>query len=331
MCERHHQGSNDALEDHGDGGRDAKRPRPDQVHSEEAQSDDGSEGWECVGDAWKELQEERRRSFVPRRRLHQHIQKAVEAVLPKNETELTSYLYSIGSDIMLHKDYQSASKILMDAHHHSFINQSWEDIIRHTPDSFHDAQPYVPIAESLEWFYKIMAHNNIDANAFVHDAVAVVNKQKPKKNCLMLQGKPNSGKTLVAESIANSTVYYETLSTFNGTSNFEFQSMLFKRVCLLNEPKITDKTIEIIKCILEGIPVSIDAKYKTGQTLPRTPILIASNEDLTFYTTSRHTNQQALEARTFKYTFHPFEELKHCNGKLHPLMWRTLIAQLDHI
>lgn len=330
MCARHSDGSTDSQQANGDGDDRTAEGDGFEVVADPTQEGDGHEGWDCNSDDWEEQAEERIREYRPRLRLHQQIQAAITSILPRNETELEAHLYRSGdADLLFHKDFKDASRILMNAHHHSFIDLSWETIISLTPAVHHNREPYVPISESIEWFNRIMKHNGIDKSEFVRNTISVINRQASKKNCLLMQGKPNSGKTLVAESIAASTIYYESLSTFNGTSPFEFQAMLHKRCCLLNEPKITDKTIEIMKCILEGHAVSIDAKYKTGQTLKRTPIIIACNEDLTIYTSHRHSNDPAIKARCFAYTFFPFDSLKDCPGKLHPGMWKTLINELD--
>lgn len=260
--------------------------------------------------------------------LHKEIMETITSYLPRNESELTKILFDNGSTAMLKPDFDRVSRILLSAHQNSFLDKTWEEILNTTPDLYFDKNPvYLTVDESVDWFGKIMNHNHIDVSEFVNNAFKVMNKILPKKNALMILGRPNGGKTLVAESIANSIVYSETLSTFNGNSSFEFQPMMNRRCCLFNEPKICDKTVEIMKCILEGCTVSIDVKFKTGQTLSRTPVILATNENLVFYTTAKTVNMEAFKARTFDYDFKPFDDLKNCNGKLHPRMWKTLISQ----
>ncbi len=260
--------------------------------------------------------------------LHKELMDTITTHLPRNESELTKVLFDNGSTAMLHPQFDRVSRILLSAHQNSFLDKTWEEILNSTPDQYFDKNPcYLTVPESINWFEKIMAHNHIDVKEFVNNTFKVMNKILPKKNALMILGRPNGGKTLVAESISNSIVYSETLSTFNGNSAFEFQPMMNRRCCLFNEPKICDKTVEIMKCILEGCTVSIDVKFKTGQTLSRTPVILATNENLVFYTTSKTMNMEAFKARTFDYDFKPFDDLKNCNGKLHPRMWKSLITK----
>lgn len=237
-------------------------------------------------------------------------------------------MYRTGSFAYLDKDFRFVAQELLLAHHSSYLRKTWEDILETVPENFFEEKDaYIPVEESVIWLEKMLEYNNIPIASFVNDVHTVMNKRLPKKNSLLLLGKPNSGKTMICDSVVSSVVYSEVVSTFNGMSSFEFQPFLAKRAVLMNEPKITDKTVEMLKNILEGQTVSIDVKFKSGQTLTRTPIFIASNENLTFYTSARESNLKAFKARCFEYTLQPYDELKHCAGKLHPLMWKDLIAQ----
>ena len=326
-CSRHSDGPDQPKEESGDDNRAEDGSPPDEDDLGDAQDESEYEGRDGDNVSWEELEPRGLGGELkPRRRIHQRIQQAICKVLPRNEAELIAHMYEAGDDIILHPDYQRDSRILLDAFCHSFLSKTWEEIMRMVPEGyFEKSSSYLPVEESISWIERILTFNGIEISSFVKSVHNVANKVLPKKNALLIIGKPNAGKTLICESIVNSFVMFETLSTFNGNSAFEFAPMLMKRAVLMNEPKVTDKTVEILKCILEGITVSIDAKYKSGQVLQRTPIFVATNENLTFYTTARSTNLAAFKARCFEYTLKPFEELIDCNGKLHPLSWLSLV------
>ena len=327
-CPRHSDESDLAWQGHGDdnGGTTGE---PDlKVDPGDAQDGDADDGWNSDDDGSEESYGRGGRPLTLRRRLHQRIQEALQRCIPRNETELSNYLYQQGDDIILHPDYPRDSRILLDAFHHSFLAKTWDEILAMTPEGYFDKKEcYLPVEESVEWLHRILEFNAIDPKDFVTKVHNVMNKSLPKRNAILILGAPNAGKTLVAESITASAIISETLSTFNGKSSFEFQPMLMKRAVLLNEPKITDGTVELLKNVLEGATVSIDAKYKSGQALSRTPIVIASNQNLTYYTTARTTNLVAFQARCYQFDLRPFEDLAQCAGKLHPYMWQSLISR----
>ena len=122
----------------------------------------------------------------------------------------------------------------------------------------------------------------------------------------MFIGEPNGGKTLLAQSIASAAVYYVVQSQMSGKSAFEFQDMLYCRCLLFNEPKVTDVTVETLKNILEGSEVTIDCKFKSGQALTRTPVIMATNANLAYYTSNRSLNKEAFEARSVTYKLKRF-------------------------
>lgn len=332
LCARHRDGCADTREDCGVEGRDTEEPPGDQRNTDEAQGQEHLDGWDC-DDAGQEESfggGEESGVFQLQKRLHASIQEAIHAALPRNDSELTAHLFETGNGhLVLHPDFPRSSRILMDGHKQRFLKWPWERILSETPPGFHDSTDYLNVTESIAWFYKVMAHNKIEPKVFIHDVCAVVNRQYPKKNCVMIFGPANAGKTLICESIVNSTIYFETLSMFSGTSNFEFQPMQNMRAVLFNEPSVTDKTVEMMKNILEGIPVTIEVKYAKGQSLPRTPVFITGNGNFLQYTSKREQHKDAFKARTFYYSFVPFDDLRKCHGKLHPLMWDTLIRELD--
>lgn len=252
------------------------------------------------------------------------VEEAISSRLPASLTDLDTYLTRKGfaRTVCLDKDYPRISSTLLNCMKSTFCSMDWIEIMEKIPDDYFDSEPVLSRADSLEWFGKICTFNRFDQKTFFLDALSVMDRVKTKINTVLALGPPNSGKTLVMESLAKSVVYYANCQSFNGKSSFEFQDMLNSRCALINEPKITDLTIETLKNIFEGASTGIDVKYKSAQLLSRTPCFVASNMVLTAYlVANRELQDRALKARSVVYNFNQFEALADCKKKLHPLMW----------
>ena len=68
---------------------------------------------------------------------------------------------------------------------------TWEDILTKTPQAVFEKGTVLDIDESVQWIYKILAYNNINVKDFTNNVCAVMNRNFPKKNAIMLHGPPN--------------------------------------------------------------------------------------------------------------------------------------------
>lgn len=228
---------------------------------------------------------------------------------------------------MAHKDYNRIASSLLAAYKSTFMSSSWYDILNQIPANYFNSLNPLSVEESVTWFHRMMDHNNIDPEEFVNNCYSVMNRSSMKKNSILLLAPPNAGKTLLLSSLCRSVMYFAQCQNFNGKSNFPFQDMLNSRCALINEPMITDDTVETFKNVLEGQDVAIDVKFKTGQLLPRTPCFIASNQNLVFYTKSPSVNLPAIKARCFFYSLKAFPDLIDCKSNLNPFMWKSLLDE----
>jgi len=177
------------------------------------------------------------------------------------------------------------------------------------PDVYMDRGQCASPQESFKWMARILEYNNIDFYDFVSDVIKTMDKVEAKINTLWLKGDPNGGKTQVAENCINC------------------------RSIVINEPHFTDEWVETLKNMMEGCETAIDVKYKTSQTLDRTPIIITSNVDLAMYIQhAKATAEQAFKARTKRYDFSTYPALKGFKLHLHPGLWYLAIRKLmlDH-
>lgn len=180
------------------------------------------------------------------------------------------------------------------------------------------------VAESVEWIRKIFKHNNEDLMKFVAALIPIMDKTFNKINSVLFLGPPNGGKTLIAESIARTCIFYINIQNFEKGNNFYLQDLVNMRCGLINEPHVCQEKIETFKNICEGLDVAIDVKYKTAQILKRTPLIITSNHELALNTLQIKDNTEALNKRMIKIKLKQFGELEHCKGRLNPNLWMEL-------
>lgn len=268
--------------------------------------------------------------YVSRLEVQQAIRKVINEVFPRTTNDIEAWFQHRQLDsITNHKDFQRLCLNMLNGNKIRVMGLSWGELRDSIPDNHFNDSSYLSIEESVDWFHKIMEHNSISPREFVERVQSIVDKEYPKINTLLLLGPPNAGKTLIANSIVRSCIYYISPQSFEGTKGFEFEAFLNARIALVNEPRITDKTIETMKNIFEGQPVNIDIKYKPSQEGSRCPCICTSNQNLCFYTTARTVNHQALVARCFTFDFANMPQLVECKGQLNPSMWKTLCASFD--
>lgn len=259
----------------------------------------------------------------------QQLHEIVQEALPRDESDVDREVVNRGLHHLFHiRGYEQLKTTYLTVQKINFCDKDWDSIMELLPDE--DPKCY-SIYQSIKWVLRILEHNNIDPKKFCTDVYQIMNKVLPKKNCLMVIGAPQAGKTYLLSSIAKSAIYYSTVQSLTGKSAFELQDMLDSRCALINEPLITDNTFETMKNVLEGQPVTIDKKFKAGSTLHRTPCFVATNFNLCNYTTHRAANKQALEARTTHYTFNTFPDLVDAILPLNPKCWYSLIRHYVHL
>ncbi len=187
---------------------------------------------------------------------------------------------------------------------------------------FYQKERIMSVADSYYWLNSILEHNNLDFFDFFKVCLLTMDMKIPKKNCLLILGEPNAGKTLILESLARCALFYVNKSNFDQKSNFTFADLVGNRCALFNEPYITDSHVNTMKNILEGCTTTVDVKYAAGSALEGMPILITTNVELGMYLTSKKdTHQRAFDSRCSKFRFKEYPDLVKCPGKIHPAVW----------
>ncbi|ADV03083.1 unnamed protein product [Equus caballus papillomavirus 3] len=104
-------------------------------------------------------------------------------------------------------------------------------------------------------------------------------KGTPKRNCLVIAGPPDTGKSLFCMSLLH-FAGGKVLSYANSKSHFWLQPMLDAKMVLLDDATkpCWDYMDTHLRNLFDGNPVSVDAKHKALQQMKCPPLLITTNE-----------------------------------------------------
>lgn len=258
------------------------------------------------------------------------LSRTMDAICPATISQLTAHLVKEGQvSLTLQKAYENNAMRILSAK--KLVAKWWsfeECIEKYASIQDQDHERYLSVEGSINVFNDLMDHNGIPRDQFIRQVYEVVNRVNPKLNTLFLKGQANSGKTLLLESIARACVYPCRINSFTGNSAFELADLQDARIGIFNEPTITETMVNTMKAILEGAKTAVNVKYKSCQEVERTPILIASNQDLAYMTMLPSTHESVLLKRCHKYNMRTADFLKEVNYNLNPLMWRELLKEL---
>lgn len=111
-----------------------------------------------------------------------------------------------------------------------------------------------------------------------HWVCCVLDKKSGKQNTLCFYGPASTGKTNLAKSIVQACKLYGCVNHQN--KNFVFNDCAAKLIVWWEEALMHTDYVEQAKCILGGTEFRIDRKNKDSMLLPKTPVIISSNNDL---------------------------------------------------
>lgn len=155
--------------------------------------------------------------------------------------------------------------------------------------------------EELE-ILRLFHHQNIDPVKFAFDLKSVLNCDYPKVNTFKIWGVKDSGKSLIAMSIADP--FIASYSSNHGSENeFFLSNFVNKSVILCEELYVTQATCEDFKSILGGNFIDISKKHVDKQILSRTPIILTSNYNSFGRGHLSNIDEQALQGRCIVYNF----------------------------
>ena len=86
-----------------------------------------------------------------------------------------------------------------------------------------------------------------------------MDKKTPKLNTLFLHGASNAGKSKLARSIVDGMLV---VGQTTRSDTFLFQDLPGAQVCLMEELRIVQETVDDIKRLFEGVKMKVDIKNK---------------------------------------------------------------------
>lgn len=176
---------------------------------------------------------------------------------------------------------------------------------------------------SLKIFKSILMTQGIEEQVFVKTVWDLLNKTKPKTNLLVLTGLPNTGKSMIARSIAD---LFTHVSTIQGTSSFPFQNLINVELGLIEEPNFSLESLQTFKKLAEGTDTEVSVKFRQDQVVHRTPLIITSNNK--FDKNAPLEEKIAFITRYNEFLFYsrsPF--LQYVKRKLNPIIWNYLFYE----
>lgn len=172
-------------------------------------------------------------------------------------------------------------------------------LLRPTDVSLIFERLYEPDNKEYTRFFNIFAYlcfQNINPVDFLIQFGRVLFRVPDKRNCFVIAGPSNTGKSTFIRPLLNIFNWGEIQSS----GQFMFQNCINKELLIWEEPLIGHDFVEGCKRVFEGMNTQVSVKYKPPQTLYRTPILITTNKDLWHYTTS---DEMAIRNRIFLFEF----------------------------
>nr|UMO75531.1 MAG: NS1 [Hedgehog chapparvovirus 5] len=147
------------------------------------------------------------------------------------------------------------------------------------------------------WKVKLMImYQGLDADQFGEDFFNWIFHKHDKRNCFVLYGPSNTGKSSFIRNCFNLFTVGEIL---NG-AQFQYGDLIGKQLGRWEEPLITPQEVDKCKLIFEGTPTTVAIKYQDPALLDRTPIFITTNKHLHHFCSS---DEKTLKNRCFYYTF----------------------------
>lgn len=156
----------------------------------------------------------------------------------------------------------------------SVLDKNYLDLTRDFEDKKNQCMSPKRSADLMEEWCKFQG---IDILTFCRTIVNLMDKQQRKKNTLILEGSPNSGKTFIAKSIEKACIFYGEISQGSSGYAFMWQDCVNKRVIVINEPFFDACMIEQLKIVLEGTGTFVHKKNCSDEYLRPTPVVITSN------------------------------------------------------
>lgn len=152
-------------------------------------------------------------------------------------------------------------------------------------------------------------------------------KGVPKKNCLLIYGEPDTGKSYFCSSLVN-FLKGRVISFMNRHSNFWLQPLLDAKIGFLDDATYQAwQFMDVnMRNAMDGNPVSLDAKHKAPVQVKLPPLLITSNWDVLGDNSLKYLHSRLI---AFKFPNKmPFDEQNNIVYNISDATWRSFFTRL---
>ena len=172
----------------------------------------------------------------------------------------------------------------------------------------------------INWLYA----NGIEPGDFASTIRRVLSCEDHKRNVLFIVGRPNTGKTMIAELICQPFLK-GTLPNQGNLSEYYYGGLLNKSIAFVEEPFLTPALANDFKNILGGKDFQIAKKFTDRQYMKRTPFVVTTNDIRFGRGFVASVDEEALQLRCFRFNIN-----QPCNTNGHILTLNSLVTFLNH-
>nr|WOW96440.1 NS1 [Hedgehog bufavirus] len=127
--------------------------------------------------------------------------------------------------------------------------------------------------------YKLLKKNGMNPQKVMHAIACCLNKQMGKRNTILFTGPASTGKSLIAQKIAQ---LVGNVGCYNASNvNFPFNDCSNKNLIWIEEAGNFGNQVNQFKAIMSGQAIRLDQKGKGSKTIEPTPVIMTTNEDIT--------------------------------------------------
>lgn len=155
---------------------------------------------------------------------------------------------------------------------------------------------------------------------FLQTLKAIVDREIPKLNTLILYGPPSSGKNYFIDTLLNVCMNVAQFgSIINRHNRFAYQEAENRRLIYWNEPNYESAELEQLKTICGGDNYTVQVKCKGDASIWGTPVIVTTNNRLSIMT------DKAFQDRVRSYTWKTAKFLKDYHLKPNPLAFFEIL------
>ncbi|KAK4328866.1 hypothetical protein Pmani_000756 [Petrolisthes manimaculis] len=152
--------------------------------------------------------------------------------------------------------------------------------------------------DDIDYIFNIFRKSGIHFLNFLAGFIYIYDKHDHKKNAFVIQGKPNTGKTMLINMLLGPLHPCRLAKTSEG-DRFHFSRLPSSPSVLYEEPFINMLNINLFKSALGGEPMETDVKHAHHQNIVRIPWFLTTNHDIT--RELEGVDREAINCRIVKY------------------------------